>query len=109
MPQAFEIEEGKTFRFRNDVYRVEVFTSAKEGPVGDFIPVTRVATLWSKETNSWLDHDTWMPNGNQMIERFNAYADVIPVNVRTVCYVTEIKKNHGIIPAVDAASNPTGK
>jgi len=107
--QAFEIEEGKTFRFRNEVYRVETSDKQEEGMTGnDYIPVTRLASLWPCSVNPWLSKDTWIPTSSTFIENFNPYADVTLVHFRIICEVTEIKKP-SIIPAVEAASNPTGK
>lgn len=82
--QAFELECGQTFRWQNDIYRIEEYP---DGPVSDTIPVTRVAGLWTKEANPWLERDTWMPVTCQRVENFNSHADVRLVRIRTVVEV----------------------
>lgn len=79
--QAFELEFGQTFQWQNDIYRIEKYP---DGTIPDKIPVTRVAGLWLKEANPWLEHDTWLPVNIQRVENFNPYANVRLVKIKNV-------------------------
>jgi hypothetical protein len=90
--KVHELKVGTPFRFMNDIFRVEDDTELEEGHSRqDYIPVTRIASLWPKEANPWLEHDTWFTTATHQIENINPICEVIRVKLKFDGKVVDVK------------------